>query len=97
MYRCLSTEGLLTLQAEEKNESSTHNLISFNPKYIPAAIIYTIFICLCIPSGMALNNTRNNQELLKKCDPLWNSLVSALVSPRSTLSASPPGTAPSRD
>lgn len=54
----------------------------FQPKYILLFLICIAFVGLCIPAGIALNNTRDNTELNKACDPhLWRCLVAALCSP----------------
>lgn len=65
-------------QIEEKHKENTY----FQRKYILFFLICIAFVGLCIPAGIALNNTSDNKQLFKDCDPhLWRCLVAALCSP----------------
>ncbi len=65
-------------QIEEKHKENTY----FQCKYILFFLICVAFVGLCIPAGIALNNTSDNKQLFTECEPhLWRCLVAALCSP----------------
>ena len=76
MHRYLSVNGFMPETGVKKEDKY------FQPKYILLFLICIAFVGLCIPAGIALNNTRDNTELNKACDPhFWRCLVAALCSP----------------
>jgi hypothetical protein len=76
MHRYLSVNRFMPETVVKKEDTY------FQRKYILLFLIFIAFVGLCIPAGIALNNTSDNRQLFRECEPyLWRWLVAALCSP----------------